>query len=109
MPPSDAATGPQVRVANEVDGVRAGNVAAVRVGAGTSREEFAVLVESRFAGDAARERNLAREVTTKVANAVDARPFAVVVLASGSLLKTPSGKIRRAASAAHYCNRFARM
>src|SRR5262249_46992601 len=96
------------RVAGEVDGVRAGNVAAVRVDAGSRREEFAVLVESRLAGDEASERTLAREVSTKVVSALEARPFTVVVLPPGSLLKTPSGKIRRAASAAHHCDRFAR-
>ncbi|BCJ68109.1 fatty acyl-AMP ligase [Polymorphospora rubra] len=88
------------RAAATVDGVRTGNVAAVRMlaGEGVDRESFAVLVESRLAGDADAERNLRDAVVTRVVAEIDARPAAVVVLPPGSLPKTPSGKLRRSAA-----------
>ncbi|MGH3903361.1 MAG: fatty acyl-AMP ligase [Pseudonocardiaceae bacterium] len=86
------------RAAGRVDGVRAGNVVAVRIEAGVRRESFAVMVESPRAGDADAERTLRREVTSRVVDAVGLRPGAVVVLPSAALPKTPSGKLRRAAA-----------
>ncbi|MGK5682949.1 fatty acyl-AMP ligase [Actinoplanes sp. URMC 104] len=102
------------RAAGAVPGVREGNVAAVRLlartfggssgpagdggGGGAARESFAVLVESRQAGDADAARRIAREVTTRVVAEIDARPAVVRVLLPGSLPKTPSGKLRRAAA-----------
>ncbi|HTK65674.1 MAG TPA: fatty acyl-AMP ligase [Pseudonocardia sp.] len=91
------------RAAGQVEGVRAGNVVAVRldVGSGvgsTRRESFAVVVESRKAGDADAETAIRKEVTARVVDAVGARPARVVVVAPGSLPKTPSGKLRRAAT-----------
>jgi fatty-acyl-CoA synthase len=83
------------RAAGAVDGVRAGNAAAVRLDAGSRRERFAVAVESQLAGDAAEEARLVREVTAGVVDAVGARPRTVVVLGAGELPKTPSGKLRR--------------
>ncbi|MDA3648037.1 fatty acyl-AMP ligase [Saccharopolyspora indica] len=88
------------RAACEVEGVRAGNAAAVRQEAGSRRERFAVVLESRLAGDEAAEKALRKEVAARVVDAVGVRPSAVVVLAPGSLPKTPSGKLRRAATAA---------
>lgn len=85
------------RAAGLVDGVRPGNVAAVRMDAGARRESFAVAVESRQAGDADAERILRKEVTSRVVDAVGLRPAAVVVLPPAALPKTPSGKLRRAA------------
>ncbi len=85
------------RAAGKVDGVRAGNVVAVRLEAGARRESFAVAVESSRAGDAEAERMLRREVTSRVVDAVGLRPGAVVVLPPAALPKTPSGKLRRAA------------
>ncbi|MEU3273582.1 fatty acyl-AMP ligase [Saccharomonospora sp. NPDC006951] len=90
------------RAATSVEGVRAGNAVAVRIDAGTRRERFAVVLESKLAGDAAAERALASEVTARVRDAVDARPYAVVVLPAGSLPKTPSGKVKRAATAVQF-------
>lgn len=92
------------RAANQVDGVRAGNVVAVRLDAGsgvgsTHRESFAVVLESRRAGDADAEALIRKEVTARVVDAVGARPARVVVVAPGALPKTPSGKLRRAATA----------
>jgi fatty-acyl-CoA synthase len=85
------------RAAGRVDGVRPGNVAAVRIDAGARRESFAVAVESNRAGDAEAERILRKEVASRVVEAVGLRPGAVVVLPPAALPKTPSGKLRRAA------------
>lgn len=68
------------RAAMSVEGVRAGNAVAVRLDAGSRRERFAVVLESKLAGDAEVERALAKEVVARVRDAVDMRPFAVVVL-----------------------------
>jgi fatty-acyl-CoA synthase len=86
------------RAATSVDGVRAGNAVAVRLDAGTKRERFAVVVESRFAGDAEKEKVLRKEIGARVFESVNARPSAVLVLPAGTLPKTPSGKLRRAAA-----------
>ncbi len=89
------------RAAGAADGVRAGNAVAVRVAAGEGRhrESFAVLVESRQAGDPDAEGGISKDVTSRVVSAVGVRPARVVVLAPGTLPKTPSGKLRRAATA----------
>jgi fatty-acyl-CoA synthase len=94
------------RAATSVDGVRAGNAVAVRIEAGTRRERFAVVLESKLAGDADAERALGKKVAARVRDAVDLRPFAVVVLPAGSLPKTPSGKVKRAATAAQFADRI---
>jgi fatty-acyl-CoA synthase len=88
------------RAAAEADGVRAGNAVAVRLAAGEDRhrESFAVVLESRKAGDADAERAIGKDVTRRVLSAVGVRPAEVVVLPPGSLPKTPSGKLRRAAT-----------
>lgn len=87
------------RAACQVEGVRPGNAAAVRQDAGSRRERFAVVLESRLAGDENAEKALRKEVAARVVDAVGVRPSAVVVLAPGSLPKTPSGKLKRAATA----------
>ncbi|GAA1197731.1 fatty acyl-AMP ligase [Prauserella alba] len=94
------------RAASSVDGVRAGNAVAVRIDAGTRRERFAVVLESKAAGDEAEETRIVKEVTARVRDAVDARPYAVLVLPTGSLPKTPSGKVQRAATAEQYRDRM---
>ena len=88
------------RAAGSVPGVREGNVAAVRLLAGDDarRESFAVLAESRQATDEAAAQEIARQVTARVVAEIDARPSVVRVLPPGSLPKTPSGKLRRAAA-----------
>ena len=88
------------RAAAAVDGVRDGNVAAVRMlaGGGVDRESFAVVVESRLAGNADAERQLRDAITNRIVAEIDARPATVVVLPPGSLPKTPSGKLRRTAA-----------
>lgn len=89
------------RAAAAADGVRAGNAVAVRLEAGDTRhrESFAVAVESRRAGTEDEQR-IRKDVTSRVVSAVGVRPAEVVVLKPGSLPKTPSGKLRRAATAA---------
>jgi fatty-acyl-CoA synthase len=86
------------RAACSVEGVRPGNAVAVRLDAGTRRERFAVVVESKSAGDGEVEKAMRKEITSRVVDAVGLRPFAVVVLKPGSLPKTPSGKLRRSAA-----------
>lgn len=86
------------RAACEAEGVRAGNAAAVRQDAGSRRERFAVVLESRAAGDDAGEKAVRKDVSARVVATVGARPSAVIVLAPGSLPKTPSGKLKRAAA-----------
>ena len=89
------------RAAGSVGGVREGNVAAIRLTPaedGVARESFAVLVESRQAGDETAAKQIAAEVTSRVTAEIEARPAAVRVLPPGSLPKTPSGKLRRGAA-----------
>lgn len=89
------------RAASEADGVRAGNAVAVRLfaGEGQRRESFAVAVEARKADDEAEAALIRKDVTSRVVSAVGVRPARVEVLPPGSLPKTPSGKLRRAATA----------
>ncbi|MCW2631406.1 MAG: Long-chain-fatty-acid--(acyl-carrier-protein) ligase, partial [Pseudonocardia sp.] len=94
------------RAAAEAEGVRAGNAVAVRLphgaggaGAAGRRESFAVVVESRHAGDDTAEQLIRKDVTARVVSAVGVRAAEVVVLPAGTLPKTPSGKLRRAATA----------
>lgn len=88
------------RAASTAEDVRAGNAVAVRLAVGESRhrESFAVVVESRKAGDPDAERTIRADVTHRVVTTVGVRPAEVVVLGPGTLPKTPSGKVRRAAT-----------
>ncbi|GIF21617.1 putative ligase [Paractinoplanes tereljensis] len=88
------------RAAAGVEGVREGNVVAVRLMAGEdrARESFAVIAESKLADDEAAAARIVREVTSRVVSEIDARPAQVRVVPPGSLPKTPSGKLRRAAA-----------
>ncbi|MEJ7651540.1 MAG: fatty acyl-AMP ligase [Nakamurella sp.] len=88
------------RVAMSVDGVRAGNAAAVGWQTSGGRESFALVVESRDAGDENAVRVIADAVRSAVTAEIGVRPAQVVVLPVGALPKTPSGKIKRAATAA---------
>jgi fatty-acyl-CoA synthase len=90
------------RAAATAPDVRGGNVAAVRLPAGEdrARESFAVLVESRVAGDPEAEERVGREVISRIVAEIEVRPAAVRVLPPGALPKTPSGKLRRAAARA---------
>jgi len=59
-----------------------------------------VVVESRRAGEPEAEQLIRKDVTRRVVSTVGVRPAEVVVLKPGTLPKTPSGKLRRAATAA---------
>ncbi|MFE4824683.1 fatty acyl-AMP ligase [Streptomyces sp. NPDC056704] len=87
------------RAAASVDGVRVGHAAAIRMNAGTLRERFAVAVESPRINDAQAVALLRKEITARVVDLVGVRPAAVHVLKPGTLPKTTSGKLRRAAAA----------
>ena len=89
------------RAASGADGVRAGNAVAVRLEADDSRhrESFLVAVESRHT-EPELVQGITKDVTSRVVSAVGVRPAEVVVLRPGSLPKTPSGKLRRAATRA---------
>jgi fatty-acyl-CoA synthase len=84
------------RAAARVAGVRPGCAVAVRLNAGHRRETFAVAVESNAFADRADARRIRRAVAHEVFSEVDVRPRNVVVLAPGTIPKTPSGKLRRA-------------
>ncbi|NJQ13669.1 fatty acyl-AMP ligase [Streptomyces bohaiensis] len=86
------------RAADSVAGVRAGNVVAVRLDAGARRESFAVAAESRHHGDPEQERLLRSLITTRVVDALGARPASVHIVAPGTLPKTSSGKLRRSSA-----------
>ncbi|WP_067852937.1 fatty acyl-AMP ligase [Nocardia shimofusensis] len=89
------------RAAMRVPGVRPGNAVAVRLDAGQKRESFAVVVESNDHEDDDAVRRIEREIVHAVFAEVGARPRTVAVLGPGALPKTSSGKLRRAATAAH--------
>ncbi|MGD9619001.1 MAG: fatty acyl-AMP ligase [Mycolicibacterium sp.] len=84
------------RAAGRVKGVRPGCAVAVRLDAGRSRETFAVAVECKDFADETQVRRVERQVAHEVFAEVDVRPRNVVVLAPGTIPKTPSGKLRRA-------------
>jgi fatty-acyl-CoA synthase len=90
------------RAAATAADVRAGNTVAVRLqaGEGRHRESFLVAVESRRAGDPEAEAVIRKDVIGRVVSSVGVRPADVVVLGPGTLPKTPSGKLRRAATGA---------
>jgi fatty-acyl-CoA synthase len=83
------------RAANRVEGIRPGCAVAVRLNAGQSRETFAVAVESKAYQDRGEVRRIKHAVAHEVVAEVDVRPRKVVVLAPGTIPKTPSGKLRR--------------
>lgn len=87
------------RVAQSIDGVRAGNAVAVRWTTPSGRESFAVAVESREAGDQGAAERIRQAVRSAVTAEIGARPATVSVLPVGSLPKTPSGKLQRSAAA----------
>ena len=86
------------RVAETVEGVRAGNAVAVRWTTSGGRESFALAVESRHAGDADAAERIAAQVRSAVTAAIGVRPAQVTVLPVGTLPKTPSGKLKRSAA-----------
>jgi 1-acyl-sn-glycerol-3-phosphate acyltransferase len=89
-------------VAAAVEGVRKGCVAAFGVhDPAVGTERFVVVAETRLADDVRREA-LRNEVSARVTDALGITPDHVVIAAPGTVLKTPSGKIRRAATREAY-------
>lgn len=84
------------RAGARVPGVRPGGAVAVRLDTDHSRETFAVAVESKEWQLPAEVHRIEREVAHEVFAEVDVRPRNVVVVAPGTIPKTPSGKLRRA-------------
>lgn len=87
--------------AGGVPGVYAGNVAAFGI-PGNGGDRLAVAVESRAWADEAAVTAIRQAVATVVADEVGLTPRVVVVLAPGRLLKTSSGKLRRADTRLQY-------
>ncbi|WP_197380371.1 fatty acyl-AMP ligase [Mycolicibacterium mengxianglii] len=85
------------RAAGRVAGVRPGCAVAVRLEL-EHRETFAVVVESNTYDDAAQARRIQHQVAHEVFVETNVRPRNVVVLGPGTIPKTPSGKVRRAAA-----------
>lgn len=86
------------RIAESVEGVRAGNAVAVRWVEEGRRESFAVAVESREAADPAAVIRISSQIRSAITSAMGVRPAVVTVLGVGSLPKTPSGKLQRSAA-----------
>ncbi|BBY84288.1 fatty acyl-AMP ligase [Mycolicibacterium tokaiense] len=85
------------RAAGRVCGVRAGCAVAVRIES-EHRETFAVVVEAGAHEDAAAVRDIQLGVAHEVFVETNVRPRSVVVLGPGTIPKTPSGKLQRAAA-----------
>ena len=93
------------RAAARVDGVRAGNIAAVRMPTDGSGEGFAVIVESIASGDASECIRIEREVASRIFHEMGVSPRRVEVVGVGSIPKTPSGKLRRLEAQSLICTR----
>ncbi|MGW5438490.1 fatty acyl-AMP ligase [Nocardia asteroides] len=86
------------RVAAKVEGVRAGNVAAVRLGDGDGYEGFGVVAESGEFGDGAKVAEMVKSIRRVVNDEVQAMPMMIRITRPGAIPKTPSGKIKRSAA-----------
>ena len=85
-------------LASGVEGVRKGCVAAFGVGdPARGTEKFVVVVETRQTSAAAQQR-IRTDVTNRITAALGVPPNVVVPAPPGAVLKTSSGKIRRAAT-----------
>lgn len=85
-------------VAGGLAGVRKGCVAAFGVHDPTMGTERFVIVAETRGSDSARCEQLRAEVTTRVTEALGVPPDLVLMVPPGTVLKTSSGKIRRAAT-----------
>jgi 1-acyl-sn-glycerol-3-phosphate acyltransferase len=81
-----------------VAGVRRGCVVAFGVENATLGTEALVIVAETRASDPLERQRIATAVTERVAAAVELPPDEVVLVAPGAVLKTSSGKVRRAAT-----------
>jgi len=85
-----------------VDGVRHGGVVAFGVESPLLGTEALVIVAETRASDPRERERIANAVTERVAAAVEVPPDHVVLAAPGAVLKTSSGKVRRAATKEQY-------
>jgi len=85
-----------------VEGVRRGCVVAFGVENATLGTEALVIVAETRATDPFERERIANAVTESVAAAVEVPPDDVVLVAPGGVLKTSSGKVRRAATKQQY-------
>jgi len=83
------------RATEGVEGIRKGNAAAFAIEAKDGQERVVLLVE--VAKGTAMSIELEHELEEAVARQEGIRPDRVVLAPAGTLLKTPSGKVRRAA------------
>jgi fatty-acyl-CoA synthase len=88
--------------ASEVSGVRKGCVAAFGLIDERSGTEQVVIVAETKASDATERDEIERQLIDRVATAIGAPPDVVRLVKPGSVLKTSSGKIRRAETKALY-------
>jgi 1-acyl-sn-glycerol-3-phosphate acyltransferase len=89
-------------IAGAVEGVRTGCVAAIGVAdAAEGTERLVIIAETRSA-DSAQWSRMESEIVARVAEATGTPPERVVLVAPGTVPKTPSGKIQRSATKARY-------
>lgn len=87
------------RAAQRVPGVRRGNAVAFGI-LGRAREGLVVIAETKLVGEEAAR--LAKQIASEVRKALRVAAEHVVLLAPGTLPKTPSGKLQRRLTAALY-------
>ncbi|MFV0534594.1 MAG: fatty acyl-AMP ligase [Cumulibacter sp.] len=83
------------RAVERIPGIRRGNSAAVSLPSG-GRETVVVIAESLYHDDAEHAQRIAHEVRMAAYADLEVRVSKVVLIAPGTLPKTPSGKIQRA-------------
>ncbi len=86
------------RAVGEIDGIRRGCVAALGTQEGESGTERLIILAETRETDRVRRRELERCITERVAAAVGEPADEIVLLEPHSILKTSSGKLRRAAT-----------
>lgn len=79
----------------DIDGVRRGGVAAVRMSTASAGEGFAMVAESPLHADAAESERIRTEVADRVFGTLGVSPRLVHIVPAGWLPKTSSGKLRR--------------
>jgi fatty-acyl-CoA synthase len=87
------------RAANDIDGVRKGNVIAFGVEQGLDRESVVIVAETKSEDGLAALRD---GISRAVREAAGIRPSDIVLVRPGTLPKTSSGKVRRGICRARY-------
>jgi acyl carrier protein len=86
------------RAAGEIEGIRRGGVAALGLREGGSGTERLVILAETRASDPARRRELEQRITECVTRLIGEPADQVMLVAPHAILKTSSGKLRRAAT-----------